>query len=124
MAEPTLTEGDTTPPIRGAALETNGKALLDLADADELVFVGVPEGAGEVIEGEAKAITPPDPEAAADETSTLGYNWRYKLAADDTGPGSAGTYTSWLKVVEDADATPPQAFWIKGDKFRIQAAPE
>jgi hypothetical protein len=124
MAEPTLTEGDTTPPIRGAAVQSNGEALMPIGDADELLFLGVPDGAGTVIEGKAEAIAAPDPEAAADKTSLLGYNWRYPLAAEDTAPGSAGSYTSWLKAIWDADATPPLIEWIKGDKFTIQAAPE
>jgi hypothetical protein len=124
MAEPTLTEGDTTPPIRGAALQSNRKALMALDEADELVFFGIPDGPGDVIEGEAEAISPPDEEAAADEISALGYNWRYPLAADDTGAGSAGSYTSWLKVIVDAGATPPLIVWVKGDKFKIQEAPE
>jgi hypothetical protein len=123
MAEPKLFEGDTYPPIRGAALETDGESLMDLSGADELLFLGVAATIGEVIEGEAEALSSEDAEAKADKASPLGYNWKYVLAAEDTASGSADTYTSYLKVVIDAASTPPKEFWVEGDEFTIHPAP-
>lgn len=117
MASPKLTVGDTYPPIRGAA--TDEKGLLALADADELIFVAV--SGKDLIEGEAEVIDPP--EDVGDPASALGFNWRYKLAAADTAV--VGNYTPWLKVVLDAETTPPEIFWVPGgDQIIIGAAPE
>jgi hypothetical protein len=124
MAEPKLFEGDTYPPIRGAALETDGESLMDLSSVDELLFLAVPAGTGEVIEGEAEALSSEDAEAKADKASPLGYNWKYDLTAEDTAPGSAGTYTSYLKVVEDSASEPPRQFWVEGEEFTIHPSPE
>jgi hypothetical protein len=116
MASPTLTKGDTFPPLRGAAKDEDGLMALAAADAVELVAVGP-----EVFGGAITVLDPP--EDVGDPASPDGFNWRYDLEADDTQ--KAGGYVPWLKVTWDAAATPPAVEWVKGgDTINIQEAPE
>jgi hypothetical protein len=122
MASPTLTTGDTTPAIRGCAIEGDGPGkAMKLGEADLLTFVAVVAEHPDKIEGEAEAIEPP--EDVGDLESPLGFNWKYDLAADDAA--TPGDYVPWLKVTWDATSTPPLVEWLKaGDIITIQAAPE
>lgn len=101
MAE--ITEGDTHPPIRGAAADATG--ILDLTSADGLTFVAkqrVATGSPAQFDGAATAIAPP---YEIDEDGNH-YNWRYIIAAGDTDV--VGDYATELVVTWDAAAVPPK----------------
>jgi hypothetical protein len=93
MADLTVAQNDTWPPVRGAASDEDG--LMDLTTADWLKFI-MKSGAV-TVSGTATVIDPPDAD---------GFNWQYTWAATDTAV--IGTYDAELEIHWDDTATPPQ----------------
>lgn len=93
MADLTIAQNDTWPPLRGAASDEDG--LLDLTSADWLKFI-MKSGAV-VVSGTATVIDPPDAD---------GFNWQYTWHASDTS--IIGTYQAELEIHWDDGASPAQ----------------
>lgn len=116
---PTVTVGDTYPPLRGSA--TAGTTLMPLDQADQIELVAQ-AGPTVAFRGTATAISPPaDPDPT---TAFPGFNWQYTLDPGDLDQAACGTLTVWLKVTWDAGVTPPQIEWVKAtDKIRVRTPP-
>lgn len=94
MADLTIPQHDTWPPLRGAASDDDG--LMDLTLADSLKVL-LKSGAT-LISGTAVAIAlPGDPD---------GMNWSYTWHANDTA--ITGTYNVELEITWDSGASPPK----------------
>jgi hypothetical protein len=105
MADVEITRNDTWPPLRGVAEDADG--LLPLADADS-IEVHMKDG-GNLIEGPAEVIDPPDAD---------GFNWRYTWEAGDTD--TLGSYDVELEVTWDSVATPPSVQTVRtGDVVNV-----
>jgi hypothetical protein len=100
MADLTVAQHDTWPPVRGAASDEDG--LMDLTSADWLKFI-MKSGAVSV-SGTATVINPPDAD---------GFNWQYVWQAGDTA--NTGDYSAELEIHWDDAAVPPQIETVPND---------
>lgn len=96
MADVTIKQGDTWPPLRGtAASEADG--VVDLFLADSMKVVIKQHGGGVTITATPTALNP---------ATNDGFNWKYDWA--DTDTAVIGEYDVELEVTWDATTTPDQ----------------
>src|SRR4051794_40749301 len=93
MADLTVKQHDTWPPLRGAASDANG--LVDLSTADSIKLI-LKSGAT-VVGGAVEVIDPPDED---------GMNWQYNWQTADVI--TAGTFSGELEVTWDEGTSPPE----------------
>lgn len=103
MADTTIKQGDTWPPLRGRAEDSDGPMPLASADGLEVIL----KGDTVTITGVAAVIDPPDAD---------GFNWRYVWA--DTDTAVVGVYQVELEITWDALATPPQVQTVPNVGFK------
>lgn len=100
MADLTIKQHDTWPPLRGKAEDEDG--LLNLSDADIIKFIMV--SGATVVEGEVEVIDPPDDD---------GFNWKYVWASGDTAV--IGTYEAELEITWDNASSPKKIQSVPND---------
>lgn len=103
MADITIAQNDTWPPLRGRAEDEDGP--IDMTGADWLKFI-MKSGAL-TVSGTATVIDPEDAD---------GNNWQYVWGATDTA--TVGSYNVELEIHWDDLATPPQIETVPNEATR------
>lgn len=105
MADSTIKAGDTWPPLRGRAADSDG--ALPLATADQILIIIKKSGDPPIVTAPVEVIDPPD---------TDGFNWRYVWQDGDTD--AIGEYNVELEITWDSGTTPPQVQTIPNSNFQ------
>jgi hypothetical protein len=108
MADSTIKAGDTWPPLRGRAADSDG--LLPLIDADSIKIIIKKTGEAPIVEAPVEVIAPPDSD---------GFNWRYVWQDGDTD--ELGEFNVEIEITWDNATTPPQVQTIPNDSFQTLA---
>lgn len=106
MHNPTYTQGDTYPPVRGKATDEDGEYLP--LDEAELVEVLIDNRSGTLIEGEVTVIDP---------DLNDGFNWEYDLEEGDLDVPD--TYEVRLRVTWTSSPLNVQTVPTEGSEFLI-----
>ena len=103
MADITIKQHDTYPPLRGAAYDADG--LLDLSGASSARVVI--KGSGTAVLGGTVSILDP---------AVNGYNWSYSWRSVDTA--GTGTFSVELEITWDANSSPARVETLPADGFK------
>lgn len=104
MADLTIKAGDTWPPLRGLAADSDG--ALALADAASVQVI-IKKAGDAAIGGAIDVIDPPDDD---------GMNWQYVWQDGDTDV--IGSYDVELEIVWDSGTTPPEVQTVPSSGFQ------
>jgi len=105
MADLTIKQGDTWPPVRGrAATEADG--TVDLTAADSMKLIIKHQTSPTILE-----VVP----VAIDPGTNDGFNWQYTWADGDTD--ELGTYDVELEVTWNSGTTPPEVQTFPNEGF-------
>lgn len=106
MADATIKAGDTWPPLRGTAGDSETPVFDLIADAESMVLIIKHTTGTPLLE-----VTP----TAIDPGTNDGFNWEYVW--QDTDTDVIGDYSVELEITWDSAAIPPQVQTVPSSGF-------